>query len=337
MGMADSDKGGSGSGGGGVGGGGRGGGSTGGYNASAGAPPGSEGGQTTSGGTAGGGAGPGQGPGTGGGADGSHATGGGTGGNNGGSSGGSDRGGSGGNSDAGSTSTAASRARDAMDRRAKEAADAESEDSGSLVGDTTNLGIGKEYSHADAIAERAKEGAVSPREADIARGYSEGKTAQMAGDAFGGMISRAASAASSVPGVGKVAGMLTDAGMEATVTDTPESKYGASVARSRAKNSMAQNVAETAAGVLAGPPGVMAAQVANTAINDQKTADINRMNEAMGFNTGSTNPNVDGGGAQVPAAPAQPEATVASSDPFSWSPVDIENYGQGLLTLAQNA
>lgn len=240
--------------------------------------------------------------------------------------------------------TPAARARDAMTRRAGTQVTGES---GGLMGEDATLGkevadkvgMGTGYSHTDAIAERAKEGMVSPREADIARGYDAGKTQAMAEQSVGGLMSGTISQATGLPGVGKL-GNTALGQVAGSVPSTPETGYGRTVGYDRASNTAMQSVGQTAAGVVGGPVGARVAGAVNTAINDQRTKDIDRMSAAMGFGTSTTpnTPSVGGGNAGTPAAAASAMNAPKPSAPtmgYAGS-IDMDAYGRGLLSVAQN-
>lgn len=200
-----------------------------------------------------------------------------------------------------------------------------------------NLGVGEGYSHPAAIAERAKTGMVSPAEMDMARGYKSGKDSAIAGQTVGEMAGDTVSRSVGLPGVGAIAESGVSA-MAGGSTPSPEAQYGAAVARKRASNTMAQSVAQTGATMLGGPVAGMAAGAVNTAINDRRTQDINQMSEALGLNQGG--PAVSGSGNGTTNGMLTEARTAIQSPPaqpnFQWSPVNVGNYSQGLLSLARN-
>lgn len=229
----------------------------------------------------------------------------------------------------------AARARDAMTRHQRSRTQPQAEGA-TLSG--PDLGIGESYSHADAITERAKTGAVSPREMDMAVGYHSGKQAALAEQGVGTLAAGTMSRATGVPGIGRATKTAVGQLAGSTVS-TPETEYGSSVARARASNTMAQTAAQVGASMVAGPVGGFAAGAVNTVINDRRTQDISRMSEALGLNGEGAKLNGSGNGA-TEGLLAEARSFVKSDPtplPFSWKPVSINQYGQGLMSLAQNS
>jgi hypothetical protein len=207
-----------------------------------------------------------------------------------------------------------------------------------IAGTEADLGEGKGYSHQDAIAERAKTGMVSPREAEMARGYAAGREGAVAQQALGGTLGQVASAATQAPGVGDMAkaGIGVVAG---AVNGTPEANYGAAVGRNRASNSTVQSAAEVAAGMTLGPMGGIGVGMINAGINANKTQDFARMSEAMGFNTAGTAPSQsvsDGSGQPVTTTVQKARQAFTPQRSFESPTINSNDYASGYLSLAQS-
>lgn len=208
-------------------------------------------------------------------------------------------------------------------------------ETGNIAGEgiaETTMGIGKSYSHQDAIAERAKTGMVSPREAEMARGYHAGRESELAGQTVGGFASRAMGpqiGSAVKAGVGMVAGAQ---------LSSPEASYGASVGRNQTSNSGLQSAAQAGAGMALGPAGSLAVGAINTGINANKTKDYGRMSESMGFNSNAAAPAGSGNASSQVAMPAIQRArqAFAPARSFESPTLDMGAYSSGLMSLSQN-
>lgn len=226
-------------------------------------------------------------------------------------------------------STAASRARDAMSRHARERNERAAQNG--------------DFDLVASLQEAEQEGTMTPRQRDMAIGMEAGMESKGFMDTVGATINRGITGLTGLLGLGKVGESAVSAGVNAaSAPSNPESQYGAQVARSRMDNTMMQDAAEMGAGLLMGPAAGMTVGTINNMANLNANKDIAALNADIDAREAASRSGrrsqADGGSSSRAVSAMRPSAPAPQkAQPFSWSPVDINQYRRGLLSLAQRS